>query len=227
MSGSFATSISIEYVIVLHKESNGIIYFTVAPGVEFKPALLENFRRAIEFDEIEMPGPEGDISQATLKGKFLVIRSGKQVYTAIMINKKPDRFTREALHAFGIKFESRWGREIRTLYSELGGDVSVFKRDTERRGNADKLVEEVFRLSLALPHKLGLPTQKLKRLTKKVWEVAEELARGKRFILLGDLLTTAREVLGKRQQDISECIFTLVQMGLIIPIPMEELGNYL
>ncbi|MHA1733163.1 MAG: hypothetical protein ACTSU5_14545 [Promethearchaeota archaeon] len=227
MSGTFATSISIEYVIVLHKESNGIIYYHVAPGVEFDPSFLESFKRAIEFDEIEMPGPEADITQATLKGKFVITRAGKLVYVAIVINKKPDRFTREAVHSFGIKFESRWGREIRTLYGELGGDVSIFKQDSPRRGSADKLVEEVFHLSLALPHKLGLPTFKMKGLTKRVWGVAEDLARGKRYILLGDLLTTAREVLRKNVHDISDEIFTLRQQGAIIPIPLEELGKYL
>ncbi len=227
MSGTFATSISIEYVIVIHKESNGIIFYDVAPGVEFDPGFLESFKRAIEFDEIEMPGPEADITQNTLKGKFVIIRAGKLVYVAIVINKKPDRFTREAVHSFGIKFESRWGREIKNLYGEHEGNVTIFKMDSARRGSADTLVEEVFHLSLALPHKLGLPTFKMKGLTKKVWEVAEELARGKRFILLGDLLTTAREVLRKDIHDVSDEIFTLRQQGAIIPIPIEELGDYL
>ncbi|GAB4330947.1 MAG: hypothetical protein Kow0069_38580 [Promethearchaeota archaeon] len=227
MKLSFETSISIEYVVIMHKENNGIIYYAVAPGVEFDPMFLESFKRAVEFDEVEMPGPEGDITQAAFKGKFVIIRSCKMVYVILVINRKPDRFTREALHGFGIKFESRWGRELRKLYGELGGDVSIFKQESPRRGSVDDLVEEQFRLTLALPHRLGFPTFQMKGLLRKVWGVAEDLARGKRYLLLGDLLTTARETLRKNVHDISDAIFALVQKKAIVPIPMEELGEYL
>ncbi|HMF31128.1 MAG TPA: hypothetical protein VKK79_06925 [Candidatus Lokiarchaeia archaeon] len=227
MSSSFATAVSLEYLIIIHKESNGIIYFLSAPGIEVDPSFLDGFKRAVEFDEIEMPGAEGDISQATYKGKFAVVRSGKFEFVVIIINKTPDRFTREALHSFGIKFSSRWARELKVLYSDLNGDVSVFKQKTSMAGNVDDLVEECFHLSVAMPHKLGMPSFKMKGFQKTIWSIAEELARGKQYVLLGELLSAAREKTGKQESAIAAEIFGLIQKAAIIPLKMEELQKIL
>ncbi len=227
MSSSFTTAVSLEYLICIHKESKGIIYYLTAPGVEVDPAFMENFKRSLEFEEIELPGAEGDITQATIKGKFAVIRSGKFEYVTVILNKNPDRFTREALHAFGIKFSSRWARELKTLYTDLNGDVSVFKQRTTMGGNVDDLAEDSFHLSLAMPHKLGMPTEKFKGLTKTVWNTAEELARGKQYILLGELLSVCKERTDKGEASIGAEIFSLIQKSALIAIKEKDLAKYL
>ncbi|MHA1819829.1 MAG: hypothetical protein ACTSU2_10405 [Promethearchaeota archaeon] len=225
MSSYFGVSISVEYVIVLHKESKGIIFLESAPGIEFDMDLIEKFRRAINFEEIDLPTVESDITQGSLKGKYVVIRAGKMIYSAVIINSKPNRFTREALHSFSIRFESRWGKEIRQLYDELDGNINVFREATETRASASDLVEEVFHLSLSLPHKLGLPMKKMKGLTKAVWQVAENLARGKGYIFLSDLVEQCRNTLKKDVVYINDAIFEIVSRGLLIPIPLEEFAK--
>lgn len=223
MSSYFGVSISTEYVLVVHRESKGIIFIKNAPGIDFDSNLIEDLRRAINFEEMELPNGEGEITQGSLKGKYVIIRAGKLIYCAIIINQKPNRFSREALHAFGIRFESRWGREISKFYDEFEGNTNIFHQKSETRANADDLIEEVFHLTLSLPHKLGLPLDKIKnKLTKEVWQIAESLVRGQGYIFLSDLVDTAKNQLDREVVYINDSVFELVSLGLLIPIPLEE-----
>jgi hypothetical protein len=206
-------------------ESQGVIYYIAAPGIEFSPKLLENFNRAIQFKELDLPIAEGEIEQATLEGKYLVTRAGKWVWTTIIINQKPTRFTREAIHSFTIKFENRWGREIKHLYTKFKGDISIFKQDSMTRESVDSVIDEVFHLSLTLPHKLGFPTgKKIGSKCTKIWQLAEDLAhktRGK--ILLGNLFSEAKKALQYDNKDITDCIWELIQINYLMPIPLDKL----
>ncbi|MHA1148938.1 MAG: hypothetical protein ACTSR8_11930 [Promethearchaeota archaeon] len=196
----------------------------MAPGVEFDPKLLELFRRAIQFKELDLPGVEGEIEQATLEGKYLVTRAGQLIWVTLIINQKPTRFTREALHSFSIKFENRYGREVRHLYTKFHGDISVFREASMTRESVDGILDEVFHMNLTLPHKLGFPTgKKLSSKTKKIWNLAEDLAhKTKGYILLGSLFTEAKKNFGFDNKDITDSIFNLVQAQYLLPISLED-----
>jgi hypothetical protein len=223
MSNYFSVSISVDYLIIMHRENMGFVYFRGAPGVEFKPKFMEDLRRAIQFEELELPQAEGDISQGTVAGKYIIMRSGKNSITILVINQKPNRFTREALHSFAIRLESRWGRELKGLFTdELAADIDVFHKDTETRQSVDKLVDEIFHLEFTLPHKLGLPTVELKGAHRKLWELAEELARGQGYVLLGDLLASAQEKMGRNKDMAADLIFEFVSRGFMTAIPLQE-----
>ena len=222
MSNYFTVSISVDYLIILHKENMGIVFIRQAPGVDFDAKFIEELRRAIQFEEIGLPQTEGDITQGTVKGKYVILRSGKWTTTILVINSQPNRFTREALHSFAIRLESRWGRELRDIYGELAADIDVFKKDTETRQSVTKLTDEIFHLEFTLPHKLGLPSQELKGLQKKVWGVAEELARGQGYVLLGELMTTASEKFGRDKSEIPDVIYDFVLRGFMSPIPLDQ-----
>ncbi|MGQ4873545.1 MAG: hypothetical protein ACP6IY_05660 [Promethearchaeia archaeon] len=205
-------------------ESQGLIYYYTAPGIDFDPRLIELFRRAIQFKELDLPMAEGDIEQATLEGKYLVTRAGKYIWVTIIINQKPTRFTREALHSFSIKFESRYGRECKHFYTKFNGNVNIFKENSPTRESVDSIIEEVFHMNLTLPHKLGFPTgKKLSAKTKRIWNLAEDLAhKTKGYVLLGALFTEAKKELGYDNKDITDSIFNLVQAKYLLPISLEE-----
>lgn len=228
MSQYFAVAISIEYVIITHMESKLILYYTVAPGVDIDLELIELFRRAIQFKEVELPTNEGNIAQATLKGKYLITRAGDFTWVTLIINQKPTRFTREAIHSFGIKFENRFGREIKHFYTKFKGEVKIFKEDNFGRQSVDGIINEVLHLSFALPHRIQFPTgKKMSKSTKKIWEIAEDLARGKRFILLGELFSRAKKETGEDTVSITDSIYNLVEVKYLTPIDMEDfLQNY-
>ena len=138
---------------------------------------------------MDLPLEEGAIEQATLEGKYLVSRAGKLIWVTLIISQKPTRFTREALHSFSIKFENRYGREVRHLYTKFHGDISVFHEDSMTRESVNGIIDEVFHMSLTLPHKLGFPTgKKLSNKTKKIWNLSEDLAhKTKGYVLLGNI----------------------------------------
>jgi len=206
-------------------ESKGVIYYTTTPGIDFDPELIKLFRRAIEFKELDLPLAEGEIEQATLEGKYLVTRAGKYTWTTLIINQKPTRFTREAVHAFSIKFENRYGREIRHLYTKFHGDITVFRRDSVTRESVDGIINEVFHLSLVLPHKLGFPTgKKMSSKTKKIWETAEDLSHKSRGrILLGNLFSEVKKKYNMDNKDITDSIYNLVAANFFMPVPIEQL----
>lgn len=200
-------------------ESTGIIYYTTAPGVDFDHRLFELFQRAIQFKELDLPAAEGEIEQATLEGKYLVTRAGKMTWVTIIINQKPTRFTREALHSFSIKFENRYGREVRHLYTKFKGDIAVFKRDSTTRESVDGIIDEVFHLNLTLPHKLGFPTgRKLLKIQKNIFEMAEDIAHKNRgIVFLGQLFTEAKKKFGLDNKEITDAIWQLVEWGYFTP----------
>ncbi len=195
-----------------------------APGIDLDPKLFENFRRAIQFKEIDLPNADGEIEQATLGGKYLVTRAGQLVWTTLIINQKPGRFTREAIHSFGIKFESRFGRELKYLYSKYQGNVGIFKEATTTRESVEGIIDEVFHLNLTLPHKLGFPTgRKMSKKTQKVWELAEDLAhKSKGHILLGNLFTEVKKLYSYDNKDITDSIYNLVQYRYLNPMTLEQ-----
>jgi hypothetical protein len=222
MSNYFTVSISIDYLVIIHKESSGIIFIRHAPGVDFDPKFIEELRRAIQFEEVELPQTEGDITQGTVKGKYVIIRAGKWTNIILVINTQPNRFTREALHSFGIRLESRWGRELKDIFNDMQGDIDAFRKDTETRQSVTKLTDEIFHLEFTLPHKLGLPSHELKGIQKRIWSVAEELARGQGYILLGELLSTASEKFSRDKADIPDVIYDFVLRGYMTPIQLDE-----
>ncbi len=222
MSNYFQVSISVSYLLVYHQESKGFIFVRGAPTEEFDPKFLEEVRRAIQFEEVDLPEIEGDITQASIKNKYIVMRAGKIATVLLVISAKPNRFTREALHSFSIRLESRWGRELKNLYTNYEGDIMVFLKNTETRENLNRLVDEVFQLDLTLPQKLGLPPTNLKRNTKRVWQIAEELARGKGYVLLGNLLDEAKDRMQSSRTIVADIVYDLVMQGAMTPIPIEE-----
>ncbi len=177
----------VEHVFIVHKERLEVIYTLTAPGFTLDPAFLEAFRQGILCEEIALPVSEGEITQHSIAGKFVVIRAGRFEYVAIILNKNPDRFTREALHAFGIRFSSRWARELKTLYTDLNGDVSAFKQRSTMVGTVDDLAEDSFHLSLVPPHPQGMPPARFQGLENAVQNIVVDPARHEDYLLLREL----------------------------------------
>jgi hypothetical protein len=218
---AFLTTLSIEYILVLHKESKGIIFAKTSPGVEIEVKILETLQRKIQFNEIELPDGENAITQAAIDDRYVVLRSGAMTYQILIITQKPNRFTRESLHGFGIKFENRWAKEIKSLFEEGEGNTKIYNKDTSSRQSVDKLVDEVFHLEYTLPHRIGIP-QGLKKDEQKVFSIGESLARGKGYLLLDELITTASEKLSKDLQTISSIVASFTSRNYMTPIPLEE-----
>ncbi len=216
----FLSALATEYILVIHRQSKAIVFVRTSPGIDIDLDLIETLQKKLQFNEIELPEAENAIEQSSVEDRYVVLRGGQYTYQVLVITSKPNRFTRETLHGFGIKLENRWAKELKTLYTDLEGNTKVFLEKRSNRLNLPQIVDEVFRLDYTLPHKLGIP-RSLKRQEKKVWSSIEELARGKGFLLLDEAIQHATDSLGINVQTVSSIIAGFIGENYIVPIPLD------
>ncbi len=228
ISEYFSVALSLNYIIITHRDSKGIIYFTTAPGIELDPKLMESFRNSIQYKHIDLPEIEGEIEIATFEGKYLISRAGREIWVSLILNQKPTFPTREGLNWFTIIFEKQYEGEIRDLYTRFQGDTSIFKTDSLNRKSIYDIIDEVFHISLVLPHKLG--TSKKKEMTpkiRKIWQIAKKISnQSSGQILLKNLLKEAEATLNYKRTEITEIIFQLIMGKYLIPIQLKEIKPY-
>lgn len=227
ISDYFSLALSIEYLIITHRDSHGIIYIKSASEIGLDPQFIELFRTAIEEGLIEFPEIEGEFEHATFEGEYILTRAGKTIWITIFINQKPTRYTREALNLFSIEFENHFGGRVRNLYTRFKGDISIFLQESITKKTVEDIIEDTFHLSLKLPYKIGSTKgKKLSPESKKIFNISKHLARkAKKVINLEDLFNEAKGKLNYNDDDIIFFITDLIKDEILIPIfpdKMEE-----
>jgi len=172
-----------------------------------------------------LPLIEGSIEQATLEGKYLITCAGTMIWTTLITNYKPIIIAREALTSFSFRFEKLYNQELKDLYMEFKGDISIFQRKSLYKVSVDMIVDDEFHLQLTLPYKLGSTKGKeISSKTKKIFQLAKDIAhKNKGRILLGTLFTEASHILKSDNVEIAVLIYNLVENEIFIPIPLEDL----
>jgi hypothetical protein len=225
ISEYFSLALSLEYIILTHRDSKGIIYIKSAYDVELDPQFIELFRTAINDGVIDFPDIEGEFEHATFEGKYILTLAGKKVWITIFINQKPSRYTREALNLFSKELENNFGGRIKNLYSRFQGDVSIFQHESITKITVEDIIEDAFHLSLKLPYKLG--SKKGKEIieeSKKMFSLAKRISRkGKKIINLEDLLHAAYEKFDYNTDEIIYLINDLIEKEILIPIFPEKM----
>jgi len=172
-----------------------------------------------------LPLEEGSIEQATLEGKYLITRAGKMIWTTIITNQKPIIIARETLNSFCFRFEKLYKQELKNLYTEFNGDISIFQRTSLYKVSVDMIVDDEFHLQHTLPYKLGSTKGKdISSKTKKILQLAKDIAhKNKGLILLGTLFTEASHILNFDNVEIAVLINNLVENEILMPIPLEDI----
>ena len=220
ISEYFSLAMSLEYLIITHRDSQGIIYIKSA---NLDPQFIELFRKAINDRVIDFPEIEGEFEHATFEGKYILTRAGKKIWISIFINQKPSRHTREALNLFSIEFENHYGGRIKNLYTLFKGDISIFQRESITKTTIDEIIESVFHLNFKLPHKLAAMKGKtLSDESKKLYGIAKHIAK-KKILMLEDLLHDSKEKLNYNTDEIIYLINDLIENELLIPIFPEKM----
>ena len=229
ISEYFSLALSLEYVIITHRDSHGLIYIKSGYGTGLDPQFIELFRTAVEHGVIELPEIEGEFEHATLEGKYLLTRAGNKIWISIVLNQIPTRYTRDALHNFSVEFENHFGGKVRNLYSRYVGDVTIFLQESITRKTVDDIIEESFHLSLKLPHKLGsIKGKNILEESKKLYKIAKHIShKPKRIINLEGLLNIANKKMNYRIDEILFLIDDLIKNELLLPIYPEKLEEQL
>ncbi|MHA2005756.1 MAG: hypothetical protein ACXABO_02140 [Promethearchaeota archaeon] len=223
ISEFLALALSIEYIIIIHRESLEIIYYKTI-GI-FDPDFLDIFRSSIQYEVLNLPLENEEIEQATLEGRFLITRADVRFCVTLVLNKLPTLFTREVLKFFCKLFEEQYTQEISNLYTHLQGDISIFHRTIKSNQTIEDIVDEVFHLYLTYPFKIGsIKREKLSPDSKKIYQLAKNLAhKAKGKILLENLFNEVTKSLKTKDEDIANAIFNLVQKKGLLPIPLNQI----
>jgi hypothetical protein len=220
----FSLGLSIEYLIITHRESQGIIYIKTAYDIELDPKFIESFRNAVQQDLVNLPKIDAEIEQGTLEGKFLLTRSSKMIWITVVLNKRPTLFSREALNWFSIEFENYYGEITQQLYTKYEGDISIFHKKFISKKSIDEIIEDILYLSLKLPHVIG--STKHMNITpeaKKIYNIAKHLPHKKKEgISLIELYNHAKEKLGWEEGEIKNIIYNLLKNEILKPSKIEE-----
>jgi len=214
--------LSVEYIIITHRESREIIYYNTAG--DFDHDILDLFRSSVQYEILDLPLEAGGIEQATLEGKYLLTRAGKLVWVTLILKYKPIRYTREVLKFFCKLFENQYELEILELYTKFEGDISIFHKDPYSRQSLKKEIEDIFHLNLTLPFKVGSTRGKsISSKAKKVLVFAKALARKtKRPILLDKLFIEVKKSFKLSNEEIASLIYSLVEAEVFLPVKQEE-----
>jgi hypothetical protein len=222
ISEYLSLAISIEYIIISHRESRDIIYYKTAG--RFDPDFLDTFRSSIHYEVLDLPLEQGKIEQATLEGKYLISRAGKMIWITLILNKIPTLFSREILKFFCEIFEGQYENEIANLYTNFQGDISIFRKQSKSKESVEDIIEDIFHLYLTLPFKIGSTKgTKLSSKSKKVYQIAKALShRTKGNFSLERLFNDVIDSLDLNNEEIAELIFELVQNKVLLTVLLEE-----
>ncbi|MFW9971980.1 MAG: hypothetical protein ACFFDF_17455 [Candidatus Odinarchaeota archaeon] len=222
ISEYLSLALSIEYIVITHRESREIIYFKSAG--DFDPYILDMFRSSVQYEILDLPLEVGEIEQATLEGKYLITRAGKLVWITLILKYKPIRFTRDILKFFCKLFENQYEREIEELYTKFEGDISIFQKDPYSKQSLDKELEDIFHLYLTCPFKIGSARgKKLSPKAKKIFHIAKDIAHNEKGqILLEKLFIKVSNSFKLHNKEIAELIYTLVESEALLTIGQEK-----
>lgn len=182
------------------------------------------FRSSIQYEILDLPSEQGEIEQATLEGKFLITRAGKMIWVSLINNKIPTLFTREVLKFFCEVFENSYEREIRELYTQYKGDISIFREESKSKQDIEVLVEDIFHLYFTLPFKIGSSkTKNLPPKSKKIFQFVKVLIHNnKGSIYLEKLFNEVGKNFNFNNEDLAELIFDLVHKKILLPTTLEK-----
>jgi hypothetical protein len=218
IADTFSDVANLNRLLVLHKES-GICVFDPFSEETKDATLVAGFLQAIStfgHDLVESPGLAGkDKEQAstlrelTYEGFRILIHDGQFVRNALVLSGKPSDQLRERLERFTGEFEKRYRKD----FDHWSGRVDQFN-------SASDLVEEIFLVSLRLPHRVQARRPRgvtLNPLEEDLYKLAKELTKDREYLFLGQILSTYLITAKHNKLEALMGIYQLRNKGLLVP----------
>jgi hypothetical protein len=218
IADTFSDVANLHRLLVIHKES-GICVFDPFEKETKDATLVAGFLQAIStfgHDLGDTPGladGKGDDAKAlrelTYEGFRILIHDGEFVRNALVLTGTPSSQLRERLEKFTAVFEKRFQED----FSHWSGRVDQFN-------SASDLVEEIFLISLRLPHRVRPRRPRGVQLTgleSDIYKVAKEISKDREYIFLGQILSTYIAAAKRDKLEVLMAIYQLRQKGLLKP----------
>ncbi len=215
-----SVSLSFNYLLVFHNESQELIYIE-SPNNIFDTHFIERIRFQIRRGHIQFRQIKGQIVHGMFEQYYLLLLSSKYTQIILILDNKPNDFADEALSAFAERLESRWENELQLFYSIYQGNTDLFFNESKNGQNIQALVNGIFHLNYHFPHHLGTPKTKLQGNYKKIWKIAQNLAKETGYIVMRELWFKSLKITKIDKNLIADIIYEFLSRGYIKPIPFE------
>lgn len=223
IADTFSDVANLSRLLVLHKES-GICVFDPFSEETKDATLVAGFLQAIStfgHDLVESPGLAGKnkeqastLRELTYEGFRILIHDGQFVRNALVLSGKPSDQLRERLERFTGEFEKRYRKD----FDHWSGRVDQFN-------SASDLVEEIFLVSLRLPHRVQARRPRgvtLSQLEDDLYKLAKELTKDREYLFLGQILSTYLITAKHNKLEALMGIYQLRSKGLLVPWQLDS-----
>jgi hypothetical protein len=218
----FNDVVNLSRFLVLHRGS-GIAIFDPFAERGMDAALFGGFLQAIsafavdvarttEDDELPLASP---LHEITYEGFRILIHDGRFVRTALVFKGQPSENLKKKMAEFTTRFEAQYFKEL----GEWCCEPEVFQ-------NATGLLEEIFHVSLLLPHKVQpkLPsTASLTPLEAQLHGIAMTLTQKRDSILLHEVIRAYTGAIQTDKLQVLSALNQLREKKLLVPIEFYRL----
>jgi hypothetical protein len=208
--------------LVLHRGS-GIAVFDPFAERGMDAALFGGFLQAIsafavdvarttEDEELPLVSPLHEISY---EGFRILIHDGRFVRTALVFKGQPSEKLKKKMEEFTTRFEAKYFKEL----GEWCCEPEAFQ-------DATSLLEEIFHVSLLLPHKVQpkLPeTQPLTDMEAKLYGIALALTQARDSVLLQEVTKAYATAFRADRLEVLSALNQLREKKLLVPIEFYRL----
>ena len=215
----------LDHLMVIHNSGIAIYNYSFTEKY-FDPQLISGFLTAIlSFQESTMIKSEISskvISQSSfelLYANFIILlNSSKYFKVALIMEKKPSNSIRKSLFEFISRFQNKYDK----LIQDYSGNVEVFK-------DVDKLVEEIFSVSLGWPHRIKSEInikkieKNLTNLQNLILNVINDLQEETEYFLISNIIEIIKKQKNIPEDKIFSAFCELDQKGLFLKFPPEKM----
>ncbi len=217
ISDAFSDVANLTRLLVVHKES-GVCIFEPFVDESMDATLMAGFLQAISTFGVDL-GQSGDLAEKgqaaselrdiTYQGFKILLHDGTFVRTALVLSGDPSPQLRERLEIFTSKFEEQY----KGYFDHWTGRIDQFN-------SASHLVEEIFVVSLRLPHRVAPRRPRgvsLSDLENRLYKIAKELTKDREYLFLGQIADTYLAAAKEDKLEVFMALFVLRQKTLLIP----------
>ncbi|MFX1474916.1 MAG: hypothetical protein ACFFCO_05480 [Promethearchaeota archaeon] len=217
ISDAFSDVANLSRLLVVHKDS-GVCIFEPFVDETMDATLMAGFLQAISTfgvdlgqssDLVEKGQAASELRDITYQGFKILLHDGKFVRTALVLSGDPSPQLRDRLEVFTTKFEEQY----RGYFDHWTGRIDYFN-------SASHLVEEIFIVSLRLPHRVAPRRSRgvsLSDLENRLYKIAKELTKDREYLFLGQIADTYMAAAKEDKLEVFMALFVLRQKSLLIP----------
>jgi hypothetical protein len=218
----FSDVVNLSRFLVLHRGS-GIAIFDPFSERGMDAALFGGFLQAISAFAVDVARDAEDeelpraspLHEITYEGFRILIHDGRLVRTALVFKGQPGENLKKKMEAFTTRFEAQYSKEL----GEWCCEPEAFQ-------DATGLLEEIFHVSLLLPHKVQpkLPnTASLTPLEAQLHGIAMALTQKRDSVLLQELIQAYSGAIQADKLEVFSALSQLREKKLLVPIEFYRL----